>query len=129
MTKSEMFKKAHGIARNTVSVAGDYLVAFSLALKSIYAEITNMVKSMEKKLIDLGLSVWEGGAHRRIYINECLVDVFGLSINYYGSGSIRSARLNGEKISNTKAGKLLSGNPYYDCNADKFVGIELPAII
>lgn len=36
MTKSEMFKKAHEVARSTVGIVGDYMIAFSIALKGVY---------------------------------------------------------------------------------------------
>lgn len=37
MTKSELFKRAHIIARMTVKAAGSYHIAFSCALKAVYA--------------------------------------------------------------------------------------------
>lgn len=37
MTNSEMFKKAHKIARETVEVVGDYSIAFKIALKQVWA--------------------------------------------------------------------------------------------
>ena len=41
MTKSELFKKAHKIARNTVAIVGNYSIAFKLALISLYKEMAN----------------------------------------------------------------------------------------
>lgn len=41
MTKSELFKRAHKIARNTVAIVGNYSIAFKLALISIYKELAN----------------------------------------------------------------------------------------
>ncbi len=35
MTKSEIFKAAHEMARGTVKAVGNYMIAFSLALKEI----------------------------------------------------------------------------------------------
>ncbi|HHY0551886.1 TPA: hypothetical protein ACVU5P_004205 [Vibrio parahaemolyticus] len=35
MTKSEIFKTAHEMARGTVKAVGNYMIAFSLALKEI----------------------------------------------------------------------------------------------
>lgn len=123
MTKSEMFKKAHKIARDTVSVVGNYMIAFSMALKAIYMEISKMVATTEQVLIDLGLSVWEKNSTRRIYINsDRSEDVFGLQITKYRTGNISSANLNGERISNSKASKLLSSPTYFDCTTQKFVG-------
>ena len=36
MTKSELFTAAHKIAKDTVSKVGNYMIALSLALKSLY---------------------------------------------------------------------------------------------
>lgn len=45
MTKSELFKRAHIIARMTVNAAGSYQIAFSCALKAVYAgEYSNFGK-------------------------------------------------------------------------------------
>ena len=41
MTKSELFKRAHKIARNTVAIVGNYSIAFKLALISLYKEMAN----------------------------------------------------------------------------------------
>lgn len=35
MTKSEIFKKAHEIARNTKHIVGSYAIAFSISLKLV----------------------------------------------------------------------------------------------
>ena len=37
MTKSEIFKAAHKLAKATVCYIGDYMIAFSIALKNIIA--------------------------------------------------------------------------------------------
>ena len=41
MTKSELFKRAHKMARNTVAIVGNYSIAFKLALIHIYKEVAN----------------------------------------------------------------------------------------
>ena len=41
MNKSELFKRAHAIARNTVAIVGNYSIAFKLALIHIYKEVAN----------------------------------------------------------------------------------------
>lgn len=65
MTNSELFTKAHKIARNTVKFVGNYMIAFSLALKEVY-KMT--VKTLEEKAIELGGNVWEKNGMRRVYI-------------------------------------------------------------
>lgn len=39
MTKSDLFKAAHKIARETKAIAGSYRIAFACALKDLYAGI------------------------------------------------------------------------------------------
>lgn len=39
MTKSELFKAAHKVARQTKKLVGDYMIAFKLALLDLYKEI------------------------------------------------------------------------------------------
>ena len=41
MNKSELFKRAHKMARNTVAIVGNYSIAFKLALISLYKEMAN----------------------------------------------------------------------------------------
>ena len=122
MTNSEIFKKAHAAARATVKLVGDYRIAFRFALKEIYMSIKTEVVSMQDKLVNLGLKVWEKGDMERIYINsENLKAVFGLEISFYKSGSIKKAFLNGEKLSNRQAGLLFKQNVYFDIKANQFV--------
>jgi len=127
MTKSEIFKAAHKLAKQTVEFVGDYMVALSCALKKVY---TGM-KDTKSKLESLGLSVWgEEFGKPRIYINlEDMKEVFGLELNFYKSGSISSAKLNGEKISNSKAYKLTRFKIYYDISSNEFVGTDLQPVI
>lgn len=46
MTKSELFKRAHIIARMTVKAAGSYQIAFSCALKAVYAGTYSKFETM-----------------------------------------------------------------------------------
>lgn len=50
MTNSNIFKAAHKIARNTVRIVGNYSIAFSLALKSIYNKAVEVmaIKSVDQ---------------------------------------------------------------------------------
>ena len=43
----------------------------------------------------------------RFYFND-LADLVGLNLTFYGTGNISGAALNGERISNSKAKRLLS---------------------
>lgn len=41
MNKSELFKRAHKMARNTVAIVGNYSIAFKLALIHLYKAMAN----------------------------------------------------------------------------------------
>ena len=71
MTNSELFKTAHATARNTVRFVGNYMIAFSLALKEAYKMAQ---KTLAQKLIELGGKEWKKGSFHRVYI-ESLVAV------------------------------------------------------
>ena len=87
--------------------------------------------TIENKLIELGLKVWERGDKRRIYINrQDFGKVFGLELGFYKTGNISSAFLNGEAISNSKAYKLIGyRTPYYDCVSGDWHDNNLTPII
>lgn len=84
-----------------------------------------------EKLETLGLTHWIKGDNDRIYINNPhhFKLIFGLELDFYKTGNIRSAYLNGEKISNSKAEKCFYGRPYYDCKAGKWCNTNLEAVI
>lgn len=73
MTKSEIFKTAHKLAKETVSYVGDYLIAFSIALKEVYS---NMKERTAEQLAEvftkvegvISASAWEKHGKRRVYI-------------------------------------------------------------
>ena len=116
MTNSEFFKAAHKVARETRANFETYRMAFSAALKGLYAmEKKANEKTTAEKLEDLGIEAWECGQMKRYYINDDkLEEVFGLSIGRYNTGNISSASLNGEGISNSEAYKLLGQKIYFD---------------
>lgn len=115
MTKSELFKAAHKAAREYRNFFSCYAMAFSFALKEIYAMTKENGKTVTEKLEALGIDAWGCGDMKRYYINsDKLEAVFGLEIGYYKSGNISSARLNGEGISNSKAAKLIGQKIYFD---------------
>ena len=97
MTKSEIFKAAHTMAKGTVKAVGNYMIAFSLALKEIYNSTKKVAKSAEQQLIDLGGKLWEKGSMTRVYLSlDVLNSVTGLGwmLNgtkhkfYYQNGGI-----------------------------------------
>jgi len=66
---------------------------------------------------------WQNYGRHRIYINN-LGFWYGIETERYGSGNICSATLNGQRISNSQArrilGDLLDLRMYYDFSDDKF---------
>ena len=51
---------------------------------------------------------WQKGDMHRIYINHGLGRLYGIETERYGTGNIMSARLDGQRISNGEAKRLLS---------------------
>lgn len=113
MTKAnlkEIMTRAHQIARQC---EGDYQACLSYGLRQAWAEY---------RLAQLG-NRWQKAGHDRIYFND-LEAWYGLELDYYKTGSICSAKLDGERISNNKARKIGSAlgwsKIWYDLNAGRF---------
>lgn len=51
MTKSEIFKSAHKLARKVVSVVGNYMCAFKFALQEIYKKMNQAAEISAAKII------------------------------------------------------------------------------
>lgn len=81
------------------------------------------------ELLKIG-NEWRAGAHHRVYFND-LCGLYGLETSHYGTGNIKSASLNGERISNSKARKLASmlniGKVWFDVASGEFHSSGLPA--
>jgi hypothetical protein len=86
-------------------------------------------KIIIKILTDAGGKLWEKTTDRgelsRIYFNTELVSEFiALDVSHYNSGNICGAYLDGSRISNSAAGRILSslvdGKIFYDFADDKF---------
>lgn len=76
MTKSELFKSAHKIARKTVLEVGNYMIAFSLALKEGYAKMkTESEISIKDKIIALGGKEWKKDSMHRVYISCAILNI------------------------------------------------------
>lgn len=70
MTKSQVFKSAHETAQKTVSIVGDYMIAFSLALKSEYIKMNNEVEAInQSRLLKIGGKLWKKNNKIRVYLN------------------------------------------------------------
>lgn len=88
------------------------------------------MNSFAKFLIDNGGKEWQKAGKHRVYLSSAQIsDAIGLSVSRYNTGNISSARLKGEKISNTQAEKIIKNfsftfgkQAYYDILADSFSG-------
>lgn len=73
------------------------------------APVEDAAMTFAEALIAIGGKEWQSGSKHRIYVNEgMMLDLFGLEVETYKTGSIQSATLNGESISNSKAGKIVA---------------------
>lgn len=73
-----------------------------------------MIKALESK----GFHRWTKGDYDRLYANA---EDFGLYTETYNSGNIKYAELNGVKISNAAAGRILSAKIYIDVKTGELV--------
>lgn len=74
------------------------------------------------ELINLGAKEWKSGSKHRFYFNN-IASRYGLKVTRYNSGSVKSATLNGDDISNSFANELLRAMPdsvWYDVTDGKF---------
>lgn len=123
LSNSERFIIAHKTAKQIRRHFDSYRGAFAFALMEIYAmEKQEAEKTTAEKLEDLGIEAWERDGMKRYYINDDQLEaVFGLSIGRYNTGNISSAWLNDERISNSKAYKLIGRGIWYDANSDSWM--------
>ena len=69
-----------------------------------------------EKLESKGFRRWTKGNYDRLYINS---KDLGLYVEKYKTGNISYAEIDGEKIPNSKAGRLLSGKNFIDVKTGK----------
>lgn len=79
MTKSEIFKAAHELASSTAHLVGDYMIAFSLALKltikkSKLAKGNNIMTALKNKIIEMGGKEWTKNGMERVYIDSSILN-------------------------------------------------------
>lgn len=65
---------------------------------------------------------WKGGDHHRLYFNIPYEEL-GLEVWYYKSGNVSSAKLDGERISNSEARRVMGriGKVFYDMVSGEIV--------
>ena len=119
MTKKVM-TRAWEIVREAIANFGGKAAQYiSEALRMAWRE----VKVMGKKVIDrieeleaLGFKRWTKGNMDRLYIDA---ESLGLHCEYYNSGNVYKATLNGVAISNTKARGLKITKTFIDIKTEK----------
>lgn len=75
-----------------------------------------------KKAATKGFARWTKGGKDRLYFN--IADNGALDIDRYKSGNICSAYLNGEKISNSRANRILATRAYLDLKTGETVVVS-----
>lgn len=111
MTKKEIMSNAWKIAKEgQKAFGGKVREYFAQALKMAWAQAKNCIDidALEKK----GFSRWTKGDMDRLYFS--LEKSGALELDYYKSGNLRAADLNGERISNAEAFRLLAVKCFID---------------
>ena len=128
INRSNLFRRAHILAKQILGACSNYHAALSAALKQIWAVIKietkaaleealkvlpgTAVKSAEalQDLKQYG-KIWIGGSHKRLYLNA---KALGLKLDYYHTGNISHAWVDGETISNCEAYRITGAGAYID---------------
>jgi len=79
----------------------------------------------KERALELG-NLWEKGTMARVYFNgdsflTALKEEMGLEYTTYKTGNMSSATLDGVKISNSQAKKMIPFKIYFDCNKNEIV--------
>lgn len=128
INRSVLFRRAHILAKQILGACSTYHAALSAALKQIWAVIRTETKAALEEALKVlpGTKVksaealqdlkqygkiWIGGSHKRLYLNA---KSLGLKCDYYHSGNISRAWVNGEDISNCEARRILGAGAYID---------------
>ena len=109
--KKEIMSNAWKIAREgQKEFGGKVSEYFAQALKMAWAQAKNSIdiEALEKK----GFNRWTKGNMDRLYFS--LEKAGALELDYYKSGNLRSADLDGERISNAEACRLLAVKCFID---------------
>lgn len=118
MTKSDLFKAAHKIARQTKEAAGSYRIAFACALRDLYAGVASIKKSVIEILEDAGCEHWERGEMDRIYINRN-AEAVRAAVGYkqYSNGKWYRNDEDCDTMITSAAMQMICGRAFYDCKA------------
>ena len=128
INRSNLFRRAHALAHQIVSSCSSYHAALGLALARVWKAMKEEMKKALAEALELlpGTKVksaealqdlkaygkvWVGGKHKRLYLNA---KALGLKCDYYHSGNVSRAWVNGEDISNCEARRILGAGAYID---------------
>ena len=126
INRSNLFRRAHALAHQIVSSCSSSHAALGMALARVWKAMKEEMKKaladalevlpgtkvkVAEALQDLKAygKVWVGGKHKRLYLNA---KALGLKCDYYHSGNISRAWVNGEDISNCEARRILGAGAY-----------------
>ena len=71
------------------------------------------------RLVAAGGNQWIAGTNHRVYFRPHYI--LGLQIERYKTGSLRNVTMNGERISNSKAGRIMNAKLYVDVTTGEVV--------
>ena len=135
VNRSNLFRRAHALAHQIVSSCSSYHAALGLALARVWKAMKEEMKKALAEALEIlpGTKVksaealqdlkaygkvWVGGKHKRLYLNA---KDLGLKCDYYHSGNISRAWVNGEDISNCEARRILGAGAYIDLVSGEFI--------
>ena len=135
INRSNLFRRAHALAHQIVSSCSSYHAALGLALARVWKAMKEEMKKALAEALEIlpGTKVksaealqdlkaygkvWVGGKHKRLYLNA---KDLGLKCDYYHSGNISRAWVNGEDISNCEARRILNAGAYIDLVSGEFI--------
>ena len=135
INRSVLFRRAHILAKQILGACSNYHAALSAALKQVWAVIKTETKAALEEALKVlpGTAVksaealqdlkqygkiWIGGSHKRLYLNA---KALGLKLDYYHTGNISRAWVNGDDISNCEARRILGAGAYIDLVSGEFI--------
>jgi hypothetical protein len=71
------------------------------------------------RLVEAGGKEWTGGTNHRVYFKP--QNILCMEVECYKSGSLRNVTMNGERISNSKAGRIINAKLYVDVTTGEVV--------
>ena len=100
--------RAWEIAKEAVvNFSGKAVEYIAEAMKMAWAEVKEVRYTVED-LMAMGAKRWQKAGYDRLYLNNAGLKLAGLEISRYNTGNVSSAKLNGEKVSNTKGSNMAS---------------------